>query len=149
MHHYAITSIKIILTSNIFIQTMRMIDYNISANAPLLLHGISMSMQSMTQSSLDFLATKTPISVQIMHFMMMESSTLMCQKKYLNTSNLPGMSLHSTTLKIDCPIILLYNLEFAAGFCNVIRMIVIKFEERIIEAMILMDSHAGERAFIT
>ena len=69
-------------------------------------------------------------------------------QEYLNTINLPGMSLHNITLKIGCPIILLRNLERAAGLCNGTRMIVTNLKERVIEAMILMGSHAGKRTFI-
>ena len=69
-------------------------------------------------------------------------------QEYLNTVNLPGMPLHNTTLKVGCPIILIRNLEPAVGLCNGTRMIVTILKERVIEATILMGSHAGKRAFI-
>ena len=69
-------------------------------------------------------------------------------QEYLNTINLPGMPLHNTTLKVGCPIILIRNLEPAAGLCNGTRMIIMKLKERVIEATILMGSHAGKHAFI-
>ena len=70
-------------------------------------------------------------------------------QEYLNMINLAGMPLHNTTLKIGSPIILLRNLEQAAGLCNGTSMIVTKLKERVIETMILVDPHAGERAFIS
>src|ERR1700684_2112730 len=58
-------------------------------------------------------------------------------QEYLNTMNVPGMPLHNTTLKVGCPIILIRNLEHAAGLCNGTRMVITKLKERVIEATIL------------
>jgi len=69
-------------------------------------------------------------------------------QEYLNTVNLPGMPLHNTTLKLGSPVILIRNLEPAVGLCNGTRMIVTELKERVIEATILMGSHAGKRTFI-
>ena len=58
------------------------------------------------------------------------------------------MPLHETTLKLNCPIILLRNLNPQEGLCNGTRMIVTAMAEWVIEAQILTGTHAGRRAFI-
>ena len=54
--------------------------------------------------------------------------------EYLNTILVPGMPLHETILKLNCPIILLRNLEPYEGPCNGTRMVVTAMAERVIEA---------------
>ena len=68
--------------------------------------------------------------------------------EYLNTITVSGMPLHETELKIDCPIILLHNLNPYEGLCNGTRMVVTAMAERVIEAQILAGTHAGKKAFI-
>jgi ATP-dependent DNA helicase PIF1 len=68
--------------------------------------------------------------------------------EYLNTITVPGMPLHKTVLKINCPIILLRNLNPYEGLCNGTRMVVTAMAERVIEAQILTGTHAGKKAFI-
>jgi ATP-dependent DNA helicase PIF1 len=68
--------------------------------------------------------------------------------EYLNTIAVPGMPLHKTILKINCPIILLRNLNPHEGLCNGTRLVVTAMAERVIEAQILAGSHAGKKVFI-
>jgi ATP-dependent DNA helicase PIF1 len=68
--------------------------------------------------------------------------------EYLNTIAVPGMPLHETMLKTNCPIILLRNLNPHEGLCNGTRLIITAMAERVIEAQILAGSHAGKKAFI-
>ena len=68
--------------------------------------------------------------------------------EYLNTITVPGMPLHRTILKVNCPIILLHNLNPYEGLCNGTRMIVTAMAERVIEAQILTGTHVGKKAFI-
>jgi ATP-dependent DNA helicase PIF1 len=68
--------------------------------------------------------------------------------EYLNTIKLSGMPVHSITLKIGCPIMLLRNLDPSAGLCNGTRLIVTALKTRVIEAKILTGVHAGKPAFI-
>ena len=68
--------------------------------------------------------------------------------EYLNTLTVSGMPLHHTELKINCPIILLRNLNPHEGLCNGTRMVVTAMAERVIEAQILTGTHAGKKAFI-
>ena len=68
--------------------------------------------------------------------------------EYLSTIAVSGMPLHDTELKINCPIILLRNLNSYEGLCNGTRMVVTAMAERVIEARILTGTHAGKKAFI-
>ena len=68
--------------------------------------------------------------------------------EYLNTIVVPGMPLHETVLKLNCPIILLRNLNQHEGLCNGTRMVITAMAERVIEAQILTGTHAGRKAFI-
>ena len=68
--------------------------------------------------------------------------------EYLNTITVPGMPLHETSLKLNCQIILLRNLNHHEGLCNGTRMMVTAMAERVIEAQILTGAYAGKRAFI-
>jgi len=68
--------------------------------------------------------------------------------EYLNTITVPGMPLHETKLKINCPVILLRNLNPHEGLCNGTRMVVTAMAERVIEVQVLTGSHAGKKAFI-
>src|SRR5436189_4821051 len=68
--------------------------------------------------------------------------------KYLNTIVVPGMPLHETVLKLNCPIILLRNLNQHEGLCNGTRMVITAMAERVIEAQILTGTHAARKAFI-
>ena len=67
--------------------------------------------------------------------------------EYLNTIVVPGMPLHETILKLDCPIILLRNLNRHEGLCNGTRMVVTAMAERVIEAQILTGTNVGRKAF--
>jgi ATP-dependent DNA helicase PIF1 len=69
-------------------------------------------------------------------------------QEYLNTLTLSGMPVHSITLKVGCPIILLRNLDPSVGLCNGTRLIVTALRTRVIEAKILSGTHAGNPAFI-
>jgi len=68
--------------------------------------------------------------------------------EYLNTITVPGMPLHETELRINCPVILLRNLNPHEGLCNGTRMVITAMAERVIEVQVLTGSHAGKKAFI-
>jgi ATP-dependent DNA helicase PIF1 len=68
--------------------------------------------------------------------------------EYLNTIVIPGMPLHSITIKIRCPIMLLRNLCPLRGLCNGTRMLITAMAERVIEAKILTGVHKGALSFI-
>ena len=68
--------------------------------------------------------------------------------EYLNTIVVSEMPLHETMLKLNCPIILLHNLNPYEGLCNNTRMIVTAMAKHVIEAQILTGTHVDEKAFI-
>ena len=68
--------------------------------------------------------------------------------EYLNCIKLSGMPVHSITLKVGCPIMLLRNLDPSAGLCNGTRLIVVSLNSRVLEARILTGVHAGDQVFI-
>ena len=49
--------------------------------------------------------------------------------EYLNTIAVPGMPLHETILKLNCPIILLHNLDSHEELCNGTWMVVTAMAE--------------------
>lgn len=61
----------------------------------------------------------------------------------------PRIPLHETILKVNCPSILLRNLNPHEGVGNGTRMTVTAMAERVIEAQLLAVIHAGRRAFIS
>jgi hypothetical protein len=68
--------------------------------------------------------------------------------EYLKAITVPGMPLHSTTLKVGCPVILLCNLDPSTGLCNGTRMIITSLGDQVLQARVLTGSHAGTTAFI-
>ena len=69
-------------------------------------------------------------------------------QKYLNIMNVSNMFLYNITFKINCFIILIYNLKYSIEFYNDIKIIVTKLKERMIEMMILIEFHVKKHAFI-
>jgi ATP-dependent DNA helicase PIF1 len=51
-------------------------------------------------------------------------------------------------LKINCPIILLRNIDPANGLCNGTRLVVRGFQRNVIDAEIVLGQHAGKRIFL-
>ncbi len=71
-----------------------------------------------------------------------------CTEDCVMDDGLRGLRVNETILKLDCPIILLRNLNWHEGLCNGTRMVVTAMAERVIEAQILTGTHAGRKAFI-
>ena len=69
-------------------------------------------------------------------------------QEYLNTIALPGTPLYRTYLKIDCPIILVRNLDPSYGLCNGTRIVITRMAQHVIEARIFAGSHAGDLVLI-
>jgi ATP-dependent DNA helicase PIF1 len=59
-----------------------------------------------------------------------------------------GIPPHVLKLKIDCPIILLRNLDPANGLCNGTRLVVRTCQRNLIDAEIVLGQHAGKRIFL-
>ena len=68
--------------------------------------------------------------------------------EYLNTVNIPNLSLHRLKLKIGAPVILLCNLSLSMELCNRTRLHVSRINQRVIECEILGGKHAGNMVLI-
>ncbi|SGY56765.1 BQ5605_C006g04169 [Microbotryum silenes-dioicae] len=64
--------------------------------------------------------------------------------EYLQSLNIPGMALHAAKFKVGCPVMLLRNLDPAAGLCNGTRLLLTRLHTRVLEAIILTGDHAGQ-----
>ncbi|CAN1332167.1 ATP-dependent DNA helicase PIF1 [Linum perenne] len=66
----------------------------------------------------------------------------------LNSLQIPGFPDHEIKLKVGVPIILLRNIDQAAGLCNGTRMVVKLLGQWFIEAEIISGSNIGESVFL-
>nr|XP_051218929.1 uncharacterized protein LOC127336183 [Lolium perenne] len=67
---------------------------------------------------------------------------------YLNSLTPNGLPPHDLKLKINCPVILLRNLDPHNGLCNGTRLMIRAFQDNAIDADIVGGQHAGNRVFI-
>ncbi|XP_031121061.1 uncharacterized protein LOC116024306 [Ipomoea triloba] len=65
--------------------------------------------------------------------------------KGFKCSSLPN---HCLSLKVECPIMLLRNIDPSIGLCNRARLIVLKLADHVIEAQILFGTHVGNKVLI-
>ncbi|KAK9682574.1 hypothetical protein RND81_10G082900 [Saponaria officinalis] len=63
--------------------------------------------------------------------------------EFLNSLKFQGLPNHEMLLKVGCPVILLRNINQAAGLCNGIRLTISKIRTRIIEATVLTGINVG------
>jgi ATP-dependent DNA helicase PIF1 len=68
--------------------------------------------------------------------------------EFLNSLTPNGLPAHELTIKKNCPIILLRNLDPHNGLCNGTRLIVRGLMRNCIDAEIANGQHAGTRVFI-
>ncbi|WVZ48925.1 hypothetical protein U9M48_000316 [Paspalum notatum var. saurae] len=68
--------------------------------------------------------------------------------EFLNSLTPNGLPPHVLRLKINCPIILLRNIDPANGLCNGTRLIVRGFQKNTIDAEIVLGQHARKRVFL-
>jgi ATP-dependent DNA helicase PIF1 len=68
--------------------------------------------------------------------------------EFLNRQTPSGMPPHELHLKIGCLILLSRNLDRRSGLCNGTRMLLQRFSSRVLEAEIMIGSHAGTRVLI-
>uniref|UniRef100_A0A453ESA3 DNA helicase Pif1-like 2B domain-containing protein n=1 Tax=Aegilops tauschii subsp. strangulata TaxID=200361 RepID=A0A453ESA3_AEGTS len=68
--------------------------------------------------------------------------------EFLNTLTPNGLPPHMLKLKINCPIILLRNIDPANGLYNGTRLVVRGFQKNTIDAEIVVGQHSGIRVFL-
>ena len=70
------------------------------------------------------------------------------QPEFLNSLTPNGLPPHVLRLRINCPVILLRNLDPHNGLCNGTRLIIKAFQDNVIDAEIIGGQHAGKRVFL-
>ncbi|BAS88751.1 Os04g0357300 [Oryza sativa Japonica Group] len=68
--------------------------------------------------------------------------------KFLNTLTPYGLPPHMLKLKINCPIILLRNIDPANGLCNGTRLVVRGFQKNAIDVEIVLGQHSRTRVLL-
>uniref|UniRef100_K3Y1E1 ATP-dependent DNA helicase n=1 Tax=Setaria italica TaxID=4555 RepID=K3Y1E1_SETIT len=68
--------------------------------------------------------------------------------EFLNTLTPNGLPPHMLKLKVNCPIILLRNIDLANGLCSGTRLVVRGFQKNAIDAEIVLGQHYGTRVFL-
>ncbi|XP_062232890.1 uncharacterized protein LOC133930258 [Phragmites australis] len=68
--------------------------------------------------------------------------------EFLNSITPNGLPPHVLKVRINCPMILLRNLDPNNGLCNGIRLIVRAFQDNAIDVEIVGGQHVGKRVFI-
>ena len=72
----------------------------------------------------------------------------MCPTEFLNTLKFTGIPDHELKLKVGLPVMLLRNINQAAGLCNGTRMTITQLGNKYIEAQIITGTHVGEKVYI-
>jgi hypothetical protein len=67
---------------------------------------------------------------------------------FLNSITPNGLPLHELRIKINCPLILLHNLDPRSGLCNGTLLVVRAVDKHILDVEIINGTHAGDRVFI-
>jgi ATP-dependent DNA helicase PIF1 len=67
---------------------------------------------------------------------------------FLNSITPNGLPLHEIRIKINCPLILLHNLDPGSGLCNGTHLLVRAVDKHILDVEIINGTHAGDRVFI-
>ena len=70
------------------------------------------------------------------------------QPEFLNSLTPNGLPPHILRLKINCPVILIRNLDPSNGLCNGTRLIIKAFQDNAIDAEIIGGQYAGKRVFL-
>jgi hypothetical protein len=66
---------------------------------------------------------------------------------FLNYITPNGLPSHELRIKINCPLILLRNLDSRYGLCNGTRLVVRAIDKHILDAEIVNGTHDGDRVF--
>jgi hypothetical protein len=68
--------------------------------------------------------------------------------EFLNTLAPNGLPIHKLRLKIGAPVMILRNLSVEQGLCNGTRAVVVRMNNRVVEARILGGEHNGSIVLI-
>lgn len=68
--------------------------------------------------------------------------------EFLNSLSFPGIPNHELKLKVGLPIMLLRNINQAAGLCNGTRMTITQLGQKYIEAQIITGTNVGDKVYI-
>ncbi|XP_050233165.1 uncharacterized protein LOC126681661 [Mercurialis annua] len=77
-----------------------------------------------------------------------DDTTNYYQEEFLNTLLPNGLPPHKLELKVNCPIMLLRNLDPSNGLCNGTRMVCKKFGNNVIHAEITVGQHTGKQVLL-
>jgi hypothetical protein len=69
-------------------------------------------------------------------------------RDFLSSITPNGLPPHELRIKINCPLILLHDLDPGSGSCNGTHLVVRAVDKHILDAKILNGTHAGDRVFI-
>jgi ATP-dependent DNA helicase PIF1 len=68
--------------------------------------------------------------------------------EYLNSLSANNFPSYKLKLKIGAPVMLLRNLNQTIGLCNGTRLIITNLGQNVIEAVIITETHIGEKVYI-
>jgi ATP-dependent DNA helicase PIF1 len=68
---------------------------------------------------------------------------------FLNSITPNGLPPHELRIKINCPLILLLNLDLRSGLCNKTSLVVRAVDKHILDVVIVNGKHAGDMVFIS
>ena len=77
-----------------------------------------------------------------------ESTAAKYPTEFLNSRTMSGVPPHELRLKVNCPIMLLRNVDPTNGLCNGTRLRCIRFHPHLIQAVITMGTHAGKEVYL-
>jgi hypothetical protein len=69
-------------------------------------------------------------------------------QEFLNSITPSGLPLHELRIKINCPLILLRNMDLRSGLCIGTHLVVRAVDKHILDAKIVNGTHAGDKVFI-
>ncbi|XP_074284205.1 ATP-dependent DNA helicase pfh1-like [Silene latifolia] len=79
---------------------------------------------------------------------MLDDTCAVYPAEFINKLNPGGMSPHKLVLKVNCPVILIRNLQPSFGLCNGTRLICKRFLPNTIECVIMTGQHKGDCVLI-